>query len=229
MTTLSPARAHKARLAAKQAAHKARLAAKQAAEQAKKAQNDQEPTGEHNLMLVSLDQQRRSLKSVQSMETKKAMKAEYLKEWQPYIDQTLAENSGAHDGIISRLWVWLLDTGDIEGAINVGRYLLEHELPPPQGFVRDTATTFAEEIADMWLKKQSEITAAQLDEVLELTADHDTLDEVRAKLQRAVGEAFADSDPEKALAHLQRAVELNDKVGCKKQLDALKKQLKQDS
>ncbi len=216
--TYSPARAHKARIAAQQVAMRA-----------KQAQENEQPVGEHNMMLANLDQQRRSLKSVQSMETKRAMKAEYLQEWQPYIEQTLAENSGAHDGIISRLWIWQLDTGDIEGAINVGRYLLDHELPAPEGFDRTTAAIFAEEIAEVWLKETAEITADELEEVLEITELYDMPDQVHAKLQRAVGEAFADSDPEKALAHLQRAYELNPKVGCKKQLDALTKQLKQEN
>lgn len=213
--TFSPARAHKAKITAEAAA--------------KQVSDNVEAGSEYDVMLANLDQQRRSLKSVQSREAKQALKTEYLAEWADYIATTLAEDSGAHDPIISRLWIWLLDTGNVVDAIHVGRYLLDHELPTPEGFNRTTATAFAEEIAEMWLgandKGSINLDADALFEVVDMTEMHDMPDEVRAKLHRALGEALADSDIEQAQAHLSRAVELNPRVGCKKQLTALTKKL----
>ncbi len=215
--TYSPARAHLAKIAAKEAA---------------KAKSEESIQGsEYELKLAALDQQRRSLSSVQSLETKTSMKAEYLQEWQGYIDTTLAEDSGAPDPIISRLWVWLLDTCRVSDAIAVGHYLLKHSLSTPEGFNRSTADVFAEEIADAYFKDSTLITTEQLLEVLEAVADYDIYDLIHAKLHRAVGESLSESEDnvEDAIVHLNRALELNPKAGCKKLLDKLQKQLEQEN
>ena len=52
------------------------------------------------------------------------------------------------------------------------------------------------------------------------------VDEIRAKLHRALGESLHDEgNLEAAITHLHRAVELNPKVGCKPLLAQLEKEL----
>ncbi|MBS9781221.1 MAG: terminase [Gammaproteobacteria bacterium] len=216
MTFISPARLHKQRIAAEQAAK----------------QSATEPSSEYQLGLATLDQQRRALSGVQSRETQQGMKKEYLATWQGYIDTTLAENTGKKDDpIISRIWVWLMDTGDFDQAIAVGKYMLDNDINPPESFNRSTATTFAEEMAEAWLKPHGKrtITADHLIETLDIVKDCDVFDEVMAKLYRATAESLGTQqqggDDETTLGLYNRALELNPKVGCKKARDEIEKRL----
>lgn len=214
MMTISPARLHLARCAAKQVAD----------------QQQNEPKGsEYELMLATLDTQLRSLANIQSHSTRNDMKREYLQGWQPYIETTLAENTGVSDPIISRIWIWLLDTGDIEQSIAVGRYIMAHELPAPEGFGRTTAVIFADEIANAHRHNADSVTSDELMEVVDLLANCDMPDEVRAKLLRASGESLADANPELALGFLSRALTLDAKVGCKKLHDEIERFLQRQS
>lgn len=216
----SPARLHRQREAA-------RLAAEAAAAM-------QEPVSgsSHELALAQLAQHKRQLSNIQSMQARVEKKAELMQEWHGYIDGVLAADSGAHDPIISQMMPWCFDVGDIDRALDVGHYLLRHDLPAPEQFTRDVPSLFAEMAAESWLNAKGEpaINAEQLGEVLATTAGHDMVDEIRAKLHRALGEALhAEGNDEGAIKHLKLAVDLNEKVGVKGLLAKLEKaQVKED-
>lgn len=212
--TFSPARAHKAKIAAEQAAQAAK-------------EDGAELSSEYELALANLDQQRRALSAVQSRETKTQMKTEFLAEWQGYINTTLSEDSGNADPIIARLWIWCIDTGALGDAFEIGQYLIRHDLPAPEGFSRTMPTAFAEEFAEKALKTPDTIDSEMLKEVEEAVAGADMPDEVRAKLYRALGESLAESDIELAVEYLARAIELNPKVGAKLLLKQLQKKVEE--
>ena len=84
--------------------------------------------------------------------------------------------------------------------------------------------------AEAWLKTPDgvipPISALQLGDVLETISGYDMVDEILAKLHRAIGEALhSEGDNERALAHLRRAVELNPKVGAKPLIAKLEKEM----
>ncbi len=210
----SPALAHKKRVQAERAA----LAA---------ASAGAELSTEYELALANLDQQLRALKSTKSMVTKTTMKADWLAgEWRTYIDTALSEDSGQPDAILSRLFVWACDTASVDDAMNIGTYLIKHDLPAPDGFTRSMAEVFAEEIAEMALaNNEVSVSAEILDEVLDIIDGYDLQDEISAKLHRALGVAYAETDKEKAIEHLKTAIKYNEKVGAKPLLKSLEKAL----
>ncbi|HGD9198433.1 TPA: terminase, partial [Escherichia coli] len=66
-----------------------------------------------------------------------------------------------------------------------------------------------------------------LTETLELTATADMPDEVRAKLHKITGLFLRDGgDAAGALAHLQRATQLDCQAGVKKEIERLERELK---
>lgn len=210
----SPARLHKQR-------EEARIASERAAERQETIQGS-----EHELALAQLAQHKRQLQGIQSLEARQAKKAELMQEWHGYIDGVLAADAGVPDPVISQMLPWLFDVGDIDRALAVGDYLLRHDLPAPEQFTRDLPSLYAEMAAESALNRPGSLNAEQLAEVLEATAGHDMVDEIRAKLYRALGEALHDEgNLEEAVTHLRRAVELNPKVGCKPLLAQLEKEL----
>ena len=216
---VSPARLHKQR-------EEARRASERAA-----AEETPVRGSAHELALAQLAQDKRQLKEIQSTERRQERKAELMAEhWHAYIDGALAADSGAHDPVISQMLPWCFDVGDIERALRVGDYLVRHDLPAPESFARSAPAVFAEMAAEAWLKTPDgvipPISALQLGDVLETISGHDMVDEILAKLHRALGEAlYSEGDNERALAHLRRAVELNPKVGAKPMITKIEKEV----
>ena len=210
----SPARLHKQR-------EEARIASERAAERQETIQGS-----EHELALAQLAAHKRQLSAIQSMQARQAKKAELMQEWHGYIDGVLAADAGVPDPVISQMMPWAFDVGDIDRALAVGDYLLRHKLPAPEQFTRDLPSLYAEMAAESALNRPGSLSAEQLAEVLDATTGHDMVDEIRAKLYRALGEALHDEgNLEDAVTHLRRAVELNPKVGCKPLLAQLEKEL----
>lgn len=213
---MTPARAHYLRVSAEMAqAHT-------------QAGSGLENCTEYELMLVKLAADRRRLKSVQSMERKAEVKRGLLPDYAPWIDGVLAAGRGAQDEVLMSVMVWRMDAGDFEGALDIADYALQHSLVMPDRYQRTTATVIAEEVADAAKRArdgQIPFPADVLQRTFCLTALCDMHDQVRAKLHREMG-LHPDTDPEAALSHLQRATQLNDKIGVKKQIEKLNRELK---
>ncbi|MCY1226359.1 Phage small terminase subunit [compost metagenome] len=110
----------------------------------------------------------------------------------------------------------------------------------PDQYQRATACLIAEEYAGMAIKAAEAgqpVDTVALSEVAALVEDQDMPDEVRAKLNKAIGYSSlalvgglpADQQQEcrkLALHHLQRALELHDKVGVKKDIERLEREIK---
>ncbi|MBF3604795.1 terminase, partial [Burkholderia pseudomallei] len=124
--------------------------------------------------------------------------------------------------------VWRIDAGDFDGALAIAAYALSNGLTLPDQFERSLASLVAEQFADAALSSFLDgetFDAASLELVDDLTREADMHDQVRAKLYKALGYATQAAAPARALDYLRRAVALNDRVGVKKDIDRLTKQV----
>lgn len=213
---------------------------------------------EYRLQLVSLGVDLRRLKEIQSVESKIEVKRELIPTYLPWVEGVLAGDAGGEDEIVTHLMIWLIDTGAFEAALPLARYVVRHKLTLPERFNRTAPTLIAEEIADSALKRLGQdmdpgdvpsITGAMLrtlSDVEEIVADEDIFDQVRAKLEKAIGLALsrrAESVPsdadgpagvrrggqERALARLRRALELDESSGVKGAIGKIERELKKET
>lgn len=195
-------------------------------------QFDQMRANAYELQLMQLAEHRRTLKGIQSIERKIDAKRTMLPVYKPWIDGLLAANRGGQDDVLVTVMLWTLDTGDLEGAFNMADYVIRHGLSTPDRYERTAATMIAEEVADTAIKQQEAGAGPSLpllNRYLALLADCDIFDQVRAKLHKAVGRAcLADGLKQQAAEHYRRAIELHDKVGIKKELEVLERELKKE-
>ena len=217
---LSPARRHRMRVQAET-----------------ESQRDANPlrhaTG-YEQMLVKLNEDKRRLKKVHSVERKAELKRQLLPDYLPWIAGVMNSRRGAQDAIVMTVMIWRLDTGDVTGALEIARYALTHGLVPPDGFKRDSLPyLLAEEVASAatraWTAKEA-VDIAPLLETIRLTDAEDMPDQVRAKLHKIAGYVYRDSGGTlEAMHHLKRALQLNEGCGVKKDIErlatAMKKQV----
>lgn len=198
---------------------------------------DRALASQYELMLAKLAEDRRRLKDVQSIERKAEVKRELLPEYSPWIEGVLKGASGRQDDVLMTVMVWRIDVGDVHGALPIARYAIEHQLVLPDQYKRTTACLIAEEAADMALKDLEHADIESLAEVLDITAEEDMPDEVRAKLHKAIGYAArhlagdgtdgtSRAYLEGAMSHLQRALALHDRCGVKKDIERLETVIK---
>ena len=178
------------------------------------------------LMLAKLAEDKRVLKNIQSIAQKIEVKRQRLPEYAAWIDGVLQADQPVQDDVFATVMVWRIDTGDIDGALVMATHMLTHNLKLPEHYQRDLATLVVEEIAERAGHADSgNVTASQLLQVGQLTDGRDMPDEVRAKLHKAIGLALRDASPAQALDHLQRALQLNARLGIKTEITKLQKQL----
>ncbi|WP_175815546.1 terminase endonuclease subunit [Burkholderia diffusa] len=181
----------------------------------------------YELMLRKLAIDRRALKGVQSVTRKIELKRKLLPEYADYVAGVLAGGRGAQDDVLVTVMVWRIDAGDYDGALTIATYALKHGLVMPD-FDRSLASVVAEQFADAALQSFMEdgtFDAASLETIAELTEQGDMHDQIRAKLYRALGYAVQEAEPARALGYLRRALKYNERVGVKKDIDRLVKQV----
>ncbi|MGS8421011.1 phage terminase small subunit [Escherichia coli] len=181
-------------------------------------------------MLVKLAADQRTLKAIYSRELKAAKKRELLPFWLPWVNGVLEQGKGVQDDILMTVMLWRLDTGDIAGALEIARYALKYGLTMPGKHRRTPPYMFTEEVALAAMRAHAageSVDTRLLTETLELTATADMPDEVRAKLHKITGLFLRDGgDAAGALAHLQRATQLDCQAGVKKEIERLERELK---
>lgn len=216
MTINTPARAHFNRVLAARAAAAASPGATMKGATA------------YELMLAKLAADRRALKGIQSIERKIELKRKLLPDYADYVAGVLSGGRGAQDDVLVTVMVWRIDAGDFDGALAIAAYALSNGLTLPDQFERSLASLVAEQFADAALSSfldGEKFDAASLELVDDLTREADMHDQVRAKLYKALGYAMQAAAPARALDYLRRAVALNDRVGVKKDIDRLTKQV----
>lgn len=125
--------------------------------------------------------------------------------------------------------LWRLDADDIAGALEIARYAMTYGLTMPVGR-RPTPCLLAEEVAlaaQRLLAAKQPVNLANLLDTIALTERADMPDIVRAKLHKITGYVLREAEqlPE-ALAHLQRAIQLESTIGVKKDIEQLERQLR---
>lgn len=182
----------------------------------------------YELMLVKLAADRRRLKAIQSVKQKIAVKAELLPEYTEYVEGVLAAGRGAQDDVLVTIMVWRIDTGDFASALAIADYAAGHGLVLPDQYERTLPAVIAEEFADAALAAFTAgdtFDADVLQRVDLITATADMHDQVRAKLYKALGLALQGQRPAAALDYLRRALELNERVGVKKDIARIEQAL----
>lgn len=189
----------------------------------------------YELMLAQLHEDRRRLHGIQSLEQKAKAKEQMLPKYAPWIHGVIEGNAGVQDDVLMTVMVWFLDAGIWRGALEIAAYALPHGLTMPDRFQRDPATVLTEEIAEQAMRLLAKPdTAGDVDlgallQVERLVEGRDMPDEVRAKLHKAIGycQRLSPDFEQKQLAmdNLQRALQLHDKVGVKKDIEILEREL----
>lgn len=210
----SPARAH----------YEQTMAAAQPADPAAQPR-DQHAANAYELMLVALAEHKRQLKDIKGSEKKAELKAKLLPEYAPWIAGVLESDTGRQDDVLMTVFVWTIDTADFATAVQIGAYAIRHNLVMPDQYQRDVASVLAEEIADIALKRDDAFRLANLNHIertVAITDDRDIHDAIRAKLYKALGYACRAADePKYARQLLARALELDSRVGVKKDIERL--------
>lgn len=235
---ISPARASLHRKLAAQAAPRT------ATSGAAPMPEDGPVASEYQLLLTALGVDLQQLRDIQSLERKIETKREMIGRYLPWIEGALSAENAAQDEIVSTMMIWAIDVGDWALALRLAEHVLKHGIALPERYRRQPAVLVAEEFAEAGLKQEPSIEAGALIAVEVLTAAADMPDQVRAKLQKAIGLAFkaqaAAFDPEAenavaggksalidaALAHFRRALELDTGSGVKKLIEGLERELK---
>lgn len=180
----------------------------------------------YELMLAKLAEDKRALSAIKSIEKKVGLKRKRLPEYAAWVQGALAADAPVQDDVVATVMVWDIDAGNIAEALDIAQHLLKHKLTLPAHYARDVATAVAEEIADRAGSTDGgNVTATDLLRVNALTEGCDMPDEVRSKLQKALGRALLAHSPAQALEHLQRALQLNERAGVKQEIAKLEKQL----
>ncbi|MDF3935365.1 terminase endonuclease subunit [Pseudomonas citronellolis] len=220
--------------------HFQRVTAAQAAAAAAGPVQTMEGLTAYELQLAQLIQDRARLKGIQSTEGKVELKRQLLPAYAPYIEGVLSAGQGAQDEVLVTVMLWRIDTGDYAGGLEIAAYVFQHELVMPDRFNRTVGCLVAEEVAEgamKTLKTEQPFDIDVLKRTAELTAEQDMPDEVRAKLNLALGRALVFGVTPEAqdvlgkvtagIVLLRRAIELHDKCGGKKDLEAAERLRKQ--
>ncbi len=196
----------------------------------------------YQLMLAQLAEHRRALKDIQSVERKIEAKRGFLPIYDDWVNGALAHGQGGQDLVLTTVLIWHIDAGNYRRAIEIAQYAVAHSLTLPDQYERNLGTALIDEfgLAALSGKMTREDALELLPQVLVGTQGLDAPDQARAKLHKALGYALIDKNgssdvdfdklelhqAENALHHLQRALDLFDQVGVKKDIERLDRQLK---
>lgn len=193
-------------------------------------------------MRFQADMQR--LHAIKSIKSKIEAKREILPAYEAFCAGILEQaehGDTATDDIFGTVMVWRIDTGDYTGALTLAAHMLRHDLPMPARYNRDTATAVTEEIADAALRALASGQTFALDILhwtADLTAKADIPDQVRAKLEKAIGleivrQAAGAEDighttalQRQALEAFKRAQSYDASSGCKKSIEKIERALR---
>ena len=183
---------------------------------------------EYETMLHLLARHKKDLSNIQSMEKRAEYKKQILPDYLPWIEGALKAGTGKQDNVLMMWQVWAIDCGEYHLALEIADYAVHQQLKLPEQFDRTLGTMLAEEFADAAKFAQAAgetFELAYLQRVQDITQDEDMPDQSRARLLREIGLLLAESDPENALATMERALQLDINIGLKGEVKKLRKQL----
>ena len=180
--------------------------------------------------LKMLHEDKAQLSAIRSIAAREDVKRALLPKYQPYIAGVLEHGNGANDQVLATVLLWSIDAGDIAGALPMAEYAIKHGLAAPDAHARTNAEILAEESVTKLMDGDDGISADNL-ELLEhieaLVAGEDLVDQVRAKLHKALGRANEEAGhDEAAIEQYRKALSAHSKCGCKRLLDELERRIK---
>lgn len=209
------------------------------------------------LQRLAMAEDRRQLKTHQSVEARIALKRTLLPKYEAYVVGLVEAGAEARhqdpsfrapqDDVVMNVLIWLLDVGELDDAVRIFDFALTHGWAMPANFKRNLQTFVAEQAAEFALQELEAgrpVSLMALSVLEELVRDRDMPDEVRARLHKAIGrelmrrasEAPADGEAnqtgsrkarlEAALEQLTRARDLDDRSGCKGDIQRIERELK---
>ena len=199
---------------------------------------------EYRLLLIALGEDLRQLQDIQSFARKVEVKRAMMERYLDWLTGALQRAEPVQDDIVFHCMIWAMDISEWPLALDLARLVLRHNMASPRGFNRTPGTIIAELPANNALSTTATVTLPNLLAFRDLTASEDMPDQVRAKLQKAIGfalKAQADAfDPEAesavaggqaaliaaATEELTRAVELDQTCGVKPALAQLSRAAK---
>lgn len=199
---------------------------------------------EYQLLLATLGIDLNTLRNTQSTERKIEAKRAMIEKYRAWVEGAADAAVGAQDEIVAIIMIWAIDIQDWALALKLSEYVLLAGIELPERYNRTPATLVTEEIAEAGIKEPGSVPFEVLNAVGDLVADADIFDQVRAKLEKALGLAFkarADAfDPSAesavaggkpallaaAITHLDRAITLHAGCGAKKLKQAIEAELK---
>ncbi|WP_084455155.1 phage terminase small subunit [Novosphingobium rosa] len=180
----SPARRHMQQALARQAAAPtARPGPSEIAE-------DSDAGREYRLLLVAMGEDLRQLQSIQSITRKVEVKTAMMGQYADWLEGAQQRPEAVQDDIVFHCMVWAMDIGDWEQAFDLANLVLLHEMASPVQFNRTPAAIIAELPANNALGPKPTISLDWLKAFRDLTADQDMHDQIRAKVQKAIGLAL---------------------------------------
>jgi len=212
--------------------HRQKVEAEQAAQAAAASGSDNMDTAKassiYEQMLVQMAAHKVELKAIQSMKGKAEKKAKFIMDYQAYVEGILAADEDVQDDVVVTIFVWAMDAGEFDIALQIADWALKHDLAAPPEFTRTIAAILAEELADAAIANRDNIGdyLDWLSTVLHMVAEKDMVDQVKAKLFKALGYANFDAYPNDALDYFKQAVELNPRIGVKKDIKKLDAKIK---
>lgn len=167
------------------------------------------------------------LKETKSVQEKIAKKKAWLPEYMGYIEGSLAVSPSNQNNTLITLMIWAIDAGEYDVGVRIAEYAILNDMVMPEGYSRGIAEFVTEQTAIDFIDDLELATthADLIDRILELGVGEQMVDEARAKIYRAKGDALKDAQPIEALNAYTNALRLNNKVGCKKDVTNLEKLL----
>ena len=167
------------------------------------------------------------LKETKSVQEKIAKKKAWLPEYMGYIEGSLAVSPSTQNTTLITLMIWAIDAGEYDVGVRIAEYAILNEMVMPEGYSRGIAEFVTEQTAiDFIDDTELAMTNADIiDRIIELGVGEQMVDEARAKIYRAKGDALKEVQPIEALNAYNNALRLNNKVGCKKDVTQLEKLL----
>lgn len=169
------------------------------------------------------------LSGMKSIQERIAKKAEWLPEYEGFIDGCLAVSPAPQNTTLVHLMIWACDVNNFELAVKIAEYVVLNSMVMPEGYSRLTAEFITEQCAEVFIDDEvlAIANASIIERIIGLGDGEPMVDEVRAKIYRALGDALNQAQPIEALAAYKNALRYNPKAGCKKDLEQLEKRLRQ--
>jgi len=182
------------------------------------------------LMSAQLRAHKVELKKVKSIQMKIAKKRTFIGDYWPYVDGVLAAENGKQDDILMTVFSWALDVGAFERAIDIATYALAYDLQMPSHFKRNVQEILVEQTADYILSNLKDLTGqkqilSHMEDIIDLTAELDMVDEVKAKGFKAIGSLLEETDPKRTIEYFDAALSFDEKCGVKTALNKLRKKV----